>query len=103
MEKSEIKAKILEILSNLFQNTGIDTDVLEYVDLIDDLGMDSVNFISLIVELEAEFDIQIPDEWLLMDKFRECSLVLSAVEELIMPKETEDNSCEQRREAGQDA
>ena len=72
MEKSEIKAKILEILSNLFQNTGIDTDVLEYVDLIDDLGMGSVNFISLIVELEAEFDIQIPDEWLLMDKFLEC-------------------------------
>lgn len=103
MEKSEIKAKILEILSNLFQNTGIDTDVLEYVDLIDDLGMDSVNFISLIVELEAEFDIQIPDEWLLVDKFRECSLILSAVEELIMPKETEDGSYEQRREIGQDA
>ena len=53
------------------------------------------NFISLIVELEAEFDIQIPDEWLLMDKFHECSLILSAVEELIMPKETEDGSCEQ--------
>lgn len=95
MEKSEIKAKILKILSNLFQNTGIDTDVLEYVDLIDDLGMDSVNFISLIIELEAEFDIQIPDEWLLMDKFREYSLILSAVEELIMPKETEERSCEQ--------
>lgn len=95
MEKNEIKAKILGILSNLFQNTGIDTDVLEYVDLIDDLGMDSVNFISLIVELEAEFDIQIPDEWLLMDKFREYSLILFAVEELIMPKETEDSSCEQ--------
>lgn len=95
MEKSEIKVKILEILSNLFQNTGIDTDVLEFVDLIDDLGMDSVNFISLIVELEAEFDIQIPDEWLLMDKFRECSLILSAVEELIAQKEMEDDSCEQ--------
>ena len=103
MEKSEIKVKILEILSNLFQNTGIDTDVLEFVDLIDDLGMDSVNFISLIVELEAEFDIQIPDEWFFVDKFRECSLILSAVEELIMPKETEDDSCEQRREIGQDA
>lgn len=95
MEKSEIKAKILEILSNLFQNTGIDTDVLEYVDLIDDLGMDSVNFISLIVELEAEFDIQIPDEWLLMDKFLECSSILSAVEELIVQKETEGDGCEQ--------
>ena len=69
--------------------------MLEFVDLIDDLGMDSVNFISLIVELEAEFDIQIPDEWLLMDKFRECSSILSAVEELIAQKEMEDDSCEQ--------
>lgn len=95
MEKSEIKVNILEILGILFQNSGVDTDVLEYVDLIDDLGMDSVNFISLIVELEAEFDIQIPDEWLLMDKFRECPSILSAVEELIAQKEMEDDSCEQ--------
>lgn len=95
MRKSEIKVKILEIMSILFQNSGVDTDVLEYVDLIDDLGMDSVDFISLIIELEAEFDIQIPDDWLLIDKFRECSSILSAVEELIVQKETEGGSCEQ--------
>ena len=95
MEKRKIKEKVLEILSHLFQTSGVDTDVLEYVDLIDDLGMDSVNFISLIVELEVEFDIQIPDEWLLIDKFRECSSILSAVEELIVKKETEGGSCEQ--------
>lgn len=80
MEKSEIKAKILEILSNLFQNTGIDTDVLEYVDLIDDLGMDSVNFISLIVELEAEFDIQIPDDMLLLENFKCVDDIVSVIE-----------------------
>ena len=80
MEKSEIKAKILEILSNLFQNTGIDTDVLEYVDLIDDFGMDSVNFISLIVELEAEFDIQIPDDMLLLENFKCVDDIVSVIE-----------------------
>ena len=80
MEKSEIKVKILEILSNLFQNTGIDTDVLEFVDLIDDLGMDSVNFISLIVELEAEFDIQIPDDMLLLENFKCVDDIVSVIE-----------------------
>ena len=95
MEKRKIKEKVLEILSHLFQTSGVDTDVLEYVDLIDDLGMDSVNFISLIIELESEFDILIPDDWLLMDKFREYSSIFSAVEELIMKKETEGGSCEQ--------
>ena len=84
MEKNEIKAKIIGIMSNLFQNSDVDTDVLEYVDLIDDLGMDSVNFISLIIELEAEFDIQIQDDQLLMDKFREYSSIYSIVDELLI-------------------
>lgn len=94
MEKNEIKAKIIGIMSNLFQNSDVDTDVLEYVDLIDDLGMDSVNFISLIIELEAEFDIQIQDDQLLMDKFREYSSIYSIVEELLMSKEKEVGVCE---------
>lgn len=95
MEKNEIKAKIIGIMSNLFQNSDVDTDVLEYVDLIDDLGMDSVNFISLIIELEAEFDIQIQDDQLLMDKFREYSSIYSIVEELLMSKEKEVSVCKQ--------
>ena len=94
MEKNEIKAKIIGIMSNLFQNSDVDTDVLEYVDLIDDLGMDSVNFISLIIELEAEFDIQIPDDQLLMDKFREYSSIYSIVDELLISKEKELSVCE---------
>ena len=65
----------------------MDADVLEYVDLTDDLGMDSVSFISLIIELEAEFDIQIPDEWLMTDIFQNYSLIYDAVETLL--KETE--------------
>ena len=95
MEKNEIKAKIIGIMSNLFQNSDVDTDVLEYVDLIDDLGMDSVNFISLIIELEAEFDIQIPNDQLLMDKFREYSPIYSIVDELLISKEKEVSVCKQ--------
>lgn len=94
MDKNEIKAKIIGIMSNLFQNSDVDTDVLEYVDLIDDLGMDSVNFISLIIELEAEFDIQIQDDQLLMDKFREYSSIYSIVDELLISKEKEVSVCE---------
>ena len=95
MEKNEIKAKIIGIMSNLFQNSDVDTDVLEYVDLIDDLGIDSVNFISLIIELEAEFDIQIPNDQLLMDKFREYSSIYSIVDELLISKEKEVSVCKQ--------
>jgi hypothetical protein len=50
VENGDIKAKVIEMLNNLFPNSGIGSDVLEYVDLIDDLGMDSITFISTVVE-----------------------------------------------------
>ena len=84
----EIKEKIIGFLTSLFSDSGVDTDIFEYVDLIDDLGMDSINFVSLIIELEATFDVQIPDEWLLMEKFRTFSQIYSAVYVLINEKGT---------------
>lgn len=94
MDTVEMKDRIIDILDTLFSASGVDRDILEYVDLVDDLSMDSLNFISLIIELETEFDIQIPDDWLLLERFRECSLILSAVEELATTKETEVGDCE---------
>lgn len=87
-DNANIKEKIIEILTGLFSNSGVDTDILEYVDLIDDLGMDSINFVSLIIELEEAFEVQIPDEWLLMEKFRTFSQIYSAVDVLINEKGT---------------
>lgn len=91
MERNDIKEKIIDILDRLFSDAGVDRDILEYVDLIDDLGMDSINFISLIIELESTFDIQIPDDWLLMEKFQNYTLIYSTVEELLQIKEKKDN------------
>ena len=54
MERNDIKEKIIDILDRLFSDAGVDRDILEYVDLIDDLGMDSINFISLIIELRLK-------------------------------------------------
>jgi len=42
MKKGEIKEKLIEILVNLLPNPGIDMDMFERVDLIDDPGMDSI-------------------------------------------------------------
>ena len=89
-ESPAIKEKIIGILAELFSESGIDKDVLEYVDLIDDLGMDSINFISLIIEIETTFDIQIPDEWLEMEKFQTYTQILLAVEMLLKEKENGD-------------
>ena len=36
MEKNEIKERVIKILSDIFQE--VDADIIEYADLIDDLG-----------------------------------------------------------------
>ena len=80
MEKSEIKEKLIGKLAELFADENIDIDLLEYVDLIDDAGMDSMTFISIVVEIEALFDIIVPDEMLLMEKFRKVDFIVVIVE-----------------------
>lgn len=80
MEKGNIKAKVIKMINNLFPNSGLDMDVLEYVDLIDDLGMDSITFISIVVEVESIFEIIVPDEMLLMENFRNVDGIVAIVE-----------------------
>ena len=86
MENDNIKSKVIEMISNLFPNSGIDSDVLEYVDLIDDLGMDSMLFLSVVIELETAFDIIIPDDLLLMGNFSTIDKICSLVLQLIIAK-----------------
>ena len=69
MNSDEIKNKLIDMIQNLFPDSGVDKDVLPYVDLIDDLGMDSITFISIVVEVEDLFGITVPDDMLLMENF----------------------------------
>lgn len=89
MTHNEIKEKIIAVCSEIFQNSGIDADMLEYVDFSDDLGMDSIVFITLIVEIEMMFDITVPDEWLLMDNFKNVDSVFKVVAEQLAKKTVE--------------
>lgn len=94
MENGDIKAKVIDMLNNLFPNSGVDSDILEYVDLIDDLGMDSVTFISMVVEIESIFEIIVPDDMLLMENFRNVDGILAVIESAMnvddLGKERED-------------
>lgn len=81
-----IKQEVIELISDLFKDKGIDIDIIEYVDLADDLGMDSIIFISIVVELEAHFDIEVPDDMLLLEKFRCVDDIVSIVENELSKK-----------------
>ena len=85
MERNEIKIKVVDILTPLFPNSGIDTSILEYVDLIDDLGMDSMTFISIVVEIEFVFNIIVPDDILLMENFKNVNNIVGIIENTMSP------------------
>ena len=89
MNREEIKGKLILLCSEIFQNSGVDSDLLEYVDFADDLGMDSIMFITLIIEIEAAFDITVPDDLLMIDNFKNMDDVIKVVDEQLTEKTTE--------------
>ena len=86
MTTETIKQEVIELISELFKDKGFDIDIIEYVDLIDDMGMDSITFISIVVEVEAHFGIEVPDDMLLLEKFKCVDDIVSVVENELSKK-----------------
>ena len=60
MTRDEIKDKVIEITC---ENLKVDrSKVSEATSFIDDLGADSLDIAELVMELEDEFDVDIPEE-----------------------------------------
>lgn len=62
--------KIETILKEIIIKCGngvIIDDKLSDFDLSDDLGFDSMSLIELVVEIESKFNIEIDDEFLVLD------------------------------------
>ena len=60
MEREEILEKVTEVIVDQL-NVERD-DVTEEASFIDELGADSLDLVELVMALEAEFGISIPDE-----------------------------------------
>jgi acyl carrier protein len=57
---AEMKNRVVEIIAN---QLGIEQrDVTAEASVVDDLGADSLDVVELIMALEEEFDLEIPDE-----------------------------------------
>lgn len=89
MTSKTIKQEVIELISELFKDKGFDIDIIEYVDLIDDMGMDSITFISIVVEIEAHFGIEVPDDMLLLENFKCVDDVVSIIENELSKKPEE--------------
>lgn len=93
MATHRIKNKVIQLLSELFKKNGFDVDIIEYADLVDDMGMDSITFISLVVEVEARFNIIVPDDMLLMENFRKVDDIVAVVEQELEKGVENSDSC----------
>lgn len=80
MNANEIKYILVDMLQTVFLHK-VNKDVLEYIDFIDDLGMDSITFISVVVEIENAFGITVPDNAMSMDNFRNVDAIIRIIED----------------------
>ncbi|MCD7944300.1 MAG: acyl carrier protein [Clostridia bacterium] len=91
MTKDNIKDSVIDMLSRMFADMQFERDVIEYIDLIDDAGMDSITFISIVVEIEAEFNITVPDEMLLIENFKNADSITNIIEQELSKDKDEDD------------
>lgn len=61
MTEKEIKSKIDSIIKDVLGLDEIDL-YAPYMQLIDDFGADSLDAVDILIRLETEFDISIPQE-----------------------------------------
>ena len=68
MSEKEIYAKIVEVIQ---EHEGADFSISPELSLKDELGVDSVDLMEFIIDLEDTFAIEIPDEQI--DHFKNIS------------------------------
>lgn len=76
--------RVLKILNTNMDNVKV--DVAQIDKDLSVIGMDSLVFIRVIVALEEEFDIEFPDDKLLMSEMNTVSKILDVVADTLAEK-----------------
>lgn len=90
MERREIKDKVITALESIgacvFEDErDKDLNLADYI-------LDSLLFVEFFVELESQFGIELPDNYLSMDKFKSINAFCISMEELLANKEDDRHS-----------
>lgn len=81
--------QLRKIIVNICHNDYPDVSLDDFMklDIFDDLALDSIAFIAMIVEIENEFDIEIPNELMGLSDFRKVYQIESIIRGLLRNKE----------------
>lgn len=80
-DKKIIEEKVTKIIESIIDDFVVQQDT-KNCDL-SLIGMDSLKFISIIVELEKEFEIEYPDEYLVMANMNTVHKIIEGVYSLL--------------------
>ena len=70
---------LLNILSQLHEDVDFETETA----LIDDKILDSFDIVTLVAEIDAEFDVAIPAEELIPENFNSAQALYALIERLL--------------------
>ena len=79
MSSNEISEKVLDITKT---NIGIEIYPWQFDEDLNVIGIDSISFIQIVVALEDNFEIEIPDEKLMLEEmgtFNKIIMVVASV------------------------
>jgi acyl carrier protein len=76
--KGDIMDKLLEILSSL--HPDVDFETAE--DLVDDGILDSLDIVTIVTEINSEFDVAIPAEEIIPENFNSAAALMELIERL---------------------
>ena len=82
----DTKSKVLNGINSILINQGIEVETLDTDNLVKS-GMNSIIFISLVVQLEQAFGIEFNDDFLDYSKLTSLDQIVGYVDELIQAKE----------------
>lgn len=82
-----VRQKILDIINSNIENVNLQFNQADE-DLVD-MGMDSIKFISIIVALEDNFEIEYPDDFLLIAQSNTVNKLASVVASALEKQNTE--------------
>ena len=88
MKHADIVKKIDSIIVNSSNTVIIEQVLNSETDLVSDLMFDSISIISLVVELEKEFNFEFEDDYLLLEYLRRYSWLVDYIETEVINGET---------------
>lgn len=60
MKREQIEKKVVQVIADVL---GCDiTDIAQSSQMVDDLGADSIDGVEILMQIEGEFDVEIPDQ-----------------------------------------